>query len=1177
MTSEGWIEFKNQPDTVSFFDKYAREIGRSSPHLKFKATKQNKDERNIIHQRYQLYYKNVEVEGIEFILHSQNGKVKTANGKTIDGLDFDMGKKINEKQAIQAALQELKLSNIKPEKVEADLVITKIDIDDWAVTNFRLAYKMNLTKPEPMDFMAVYVEAYTGKIIKTTSLIHKCFDPNCKTDQAVGFGMLPSQVIKPAQPLLTANFVPFYSPLYGTGAVSFETEPLGSNQRLALTTARFYPNYTQTLTAALWTKRYTTQALFQALLPQFLFPNTNPPSSNDQDAAWYQQPEVQNSTGNWNTVQQEATTTHWAAQKTYEYYLNNHGRYGPANNGLVGRFITNVPQNIFPSGFFGPFNISFGNGNGWDLTVIQSTTGESWGTLDIIAHELTHSFTRNSSNLYYGGESGAINEAISDIIGTSVERKTITNWDWLVANEIPSIPAIRSMQNPLLFNDPEIYNGANWRNTNPNANDNGGVHHNSGVMNKWFWLLNTGGWFNGRFVKAINPDHAEKIVFVANANYLQQYDNYAQLAFTTREVARILYGQCSNEHRAVSDAWAAVGVGGGSECPVDCNYTVTTTSSNANPAPSSSITLTANCSGSGCDGISYNWQGNGTNQNGQSVTISAPSTVGSYIYTNYITKLGCNFDYKVVTVNVGNTSSTCANVGSISYDRWNNIGGGNSVQDLRNNTNNLQNAPTVSQNLSVFQAPSNICDYCGTRIRGYVCPPTSGSYTFWVEGDDNTELWLSTTDQPANVQKIAYHNDWTGSLEWNKYGTQQSAPINLQAGQRYYIEALVKEGGGGDNLAVGWQLPNGALERPISSNRIIPFSGVSNPPPPPPTNCASGNFGGHLDVANCNVFAGWALDHNNYGRTVQVNIFVDGVFVGFENADQNRQDLAQAFGNPAAAPHGWTYTVPANASWRNGTNRNVTARICGATSDLGNTPQTVNCTGGSGTPPPPSPPPPTTCAGGNFNGHFDSGNCGIFNGWALDMNNYGRTLEVDIYVDGTFVKRVQAFDSRPDLGAYFGNPAATPHGWHYNPLPTDPWRNGIKTVSARICGASSDLYNSPKTVNFTNCRIGVINNNEGNEENEENEENDLILSPNPTDGELRFRLGLGTVATDVLVSLSDLAGRTLQTKVYKNRQGQLDERLDLGTLPSGSYIFGLQTTQAGESQKRFSKKVLVVR
>lgn len=109
-------------------------------------------------------------------------------------------------------------------------------------------------------------------------------------------------------------------------------------------------------------------------------------------------------------------------------------------------------------------------------------------------------------------------------------------------------------------------------------------------------------------------------------------------------------------------------------------------------------------------------------------------------------------------------------------------------------------------------------------------PPLSGQYTFWVAGDDNSELWLSTDENPNNVQRIAYHNAWTPSREWNWYGTQQSFPINLQANQKYYIEARAKEGGGGDNLAVGWQLPNGAFERPIPGNRLAPFSN-DNPPP----------------------------------------------------------------------------------------------------------------------------------------------------------------------------------------------------------------------------------------------------------------------------------------------------------------------------------------------------------
>src|SRR6185437_5280364 len=61
---------------------------------------------------------------------------------------------------------------------------------------------------------------------------------------------------------------------------------------------------------------------------------------------------------------------------------------------------------------------------------------------------------------------------------------------------------------------------------------------------------------------------------------------------------------------------------------------------------------------------------------------------------------------------------------------------------------------------------------------------------------------------------------WTSSQEWGKYSEQQSAPVSLTAGQKYYIEALMKEGQGGDNLAVGWQLPDSTLEQPVPGNRL---------------------------------------------------------------------------------------------------------------------------------------------------------------------------------------------------------------------------------------------------------------------------------------------------------------------------------------------------------------------
>lgn len=109
---------------------------------------------------------------------------------------------------------------------------------------------------------------------------------------------------------------------------------------------------------------------------------------------------------------------------------------------------------------------------------------------------------------------------------------------------------------------------------------------------------------------------------------------------------------------------------------------------------------------------------------------------------------------------------------------------------------------------------------------------STDNYIFWIASDDYAELWLSTDENPANKVIIARVDGWTAPREWNKYASQQSLPITVQAGQRYYIEVLHKEGYGGDNLAVGWQLPSGALERPIPGSRLSPWtlsSGAQTP------------------------------------------------------------------------------------------------------------------------------------------------------------------------------------------------------------------------------------------------------------------------------------------------------------------------------------------------------------
>ena len=98
----------------------------------------------------------------------------------------------------------------------------------------------------------------------------------------------------------------------------------------------------------------------------------------------------------------------------------------------------------------------------------------------------------------------------------------------------------------------------------------------------------------------------------------------------------------------------------------------------------------------------------------------------------------------------------------------------------------------------------------------------SGAYTFYIAGDDNAELYLSTDEHGSNKRRIAHVPGWTDSRQINKYAEQRSASITLVAGKRYFVEALHKEGAGGDNLSVGWDMPDGTREFPLPGSRLVP-------------------------------------------------------------------------------------------------------------------------------------------------------------------------------------------------------------------------------------------------------------------------------------------------------------------------------------------------------------------
>ncbi len=144
-------------------------------------------------------------------------------------------------------------------------------------------------------------------------------------------------------------------------------------------------------------------------------------------------------------------------------------------------------------------------------------------------------------------------------------------------------------------------------------------------------------------------------------------------------------------------------------------------------------------------------------------------------------------------------------LGQIRRDWWTGISG-TAVSDLTNNPN-YPDSPTGTEFITSLETPTNIDNNYGTRVHGYLTPDVSGDYRFWIASDDFGELWLSSDGDPANKARIAHVPGWSPSRNWTKYPEQESPPVSLVAGQTYFIEALQKEAGGGDNLAVGWRKP----------------------------------------------------------------------------------------------------------------------------------------------------------------------------------------------------------------------------------------------------------------------------------------------------------------------------------------------------------------------------------
>jgi signal transduction histidine kinase len=127
-----------------------------------------------------------------------------------------------------------------------------------------------------------------------------------------------------------------------------------------------------------------------------------------------------------------------------------------------------------------------------------------------------------------------------------------------------------------------------------------------------------------------------------------------------------------------------------------------------------------------------------------------------------------------------------------------------------------------------FSVPTNSGDFFLTRTRGYLHPPATGNYTFWIASDDASELWLSEDADPAKARRIACVTSgrFTKAEQWDQYPAQKSAAIHLETGKAYYVEALHQDGGGVDCMAVAWQGPG--ISRAVIEGRYLSLYGATD-------------------------------------------------------------------------------------------------------------------------------------------------------------------------------------------------------------------------------------------------------------------------------------------------------------------------------------------------------------
>lgn len=467
------------------------------------------------HRLFQQYYKGYKVAEGTYAVHEKDGLIEAANGKvaTVGKVSLDVS--IDETTALTTALGTV--NAVKYGWQDPDAVARYREVnhdpnaslypkgellivkDDSITHKYRLAYKFFVSALQPYQELEIYVDAGTGRVFKKVSLI-------MHTNVAGGVQTLYS------------GYNAITMDNYGTNLYRLQETRTTNGKTAAIQTFNMNNGTAYTNTDFTGTTQY-----------------------------WY--------------TAEAGNDVHWGTEKVFDYWasIRNWNSFDNSGTALQGYVHANL------------IGMGYGNNDNafWSSAYRRMTYGDGTTSfkavvsLDVVAHEIAHGITQYTAVLNGGGETGALNEGLSDIWAATIKSWSNTyKSTWTIGDEIMKNgqPCLRNMQNPKQVGYPDTYHGTNWDYNNE-------VHKNSTVFSHWFYLLSQGGsgtndLGNAYGVLGQGITVASDIVWNAQSTLkLQANSTYADARTAMVAAATELYGTGSCQVKAVIDAWYAVGVG----------------------------------------------------------------------------------------------------------------------------------------------------------------------------------------------------------------------------------------------------------------------------------------------------------------------------------------------------------------------------------------------------------------------------------------------------------------------------------------------------------------------------------------------------------------------------------------------------------------------------------------